>query len=220
MSVPEMSSGTFSSTDGGIPYEELLSFTDAQLLDTMRGGNTDAFEVLFKRYHRLIQLRALRILRDIAEAEDLTQVVFMEIYRNMRQVEPVNGSLKVWLLQRAHSRSVNRRNYLLVRQFHSQVEMAAIDEQQGIWSPRRSVAHETFHVMNEILSALPEAQRQTIQMHFFEGLSLRDIAQKRDETFSNVRNHYYRGLMRLRDYLEKGIRQKPKSPYIVPSGEV
>jgi RNA polymerase sigma-70 factor (ECF subfamily) len=143
----------------------------------------------------------------------------MEIYRSMRQVEPVNGSLKVWLLQRAHSRSVNRRNYLLVRRFHSQVEMAEVEEQQGIWSPRRSPAQETLQVMNEVLSALPEAQRQTIEMHFFEGLSLRDIAKRRNETFSNVRNHYYRGLMRLRGYLEKGIRQKSEGPYVVPSGE-
>ncbi len=204
---------------GRTPYAELRALSDERLLHEMRAGNADAFAVIFKRYHRLVHVLALRVLRDAGEAEDLTQNVFLEVYRQMGQIDPERGTLRVWLLQRAQSRSVNRRNYLLVRQFHKQVELAAVETEQGLWSPRQAPIQEAKQVTNEVLAALPEAQRQTIELHFFEGLSLKEIAVRRDETFSNVRHHYYRGLEKLRLYLEKGIRQESARSSVVPSGE-
>ncbi len=212
--------GDFGGCHDRIPYAELLAFSDEQLIQEMHAGNTDAFAVIFKRYHRLVHLVALRVLRDAGEAEDLTQTVFLEIYRKLGQFDPARGTLKVWLLQHAQSRSVNRRNYLLVRQFHNQVELSAVEEERRLWSPRRRPVQETNHVTNEVLTALPEAQRQTIEMYFFEGLSLKEIAERRDETFSNVRHHYYRGLERLRFYLNKGIRHDGEDSPIVRTGEV
>ena len=193
--------------------------SDEQLIREMLAGNTDAFAVVFKRYHRLVHLVALRVLRDAGEAEDLTQTVFLEVYRKLGQFDAARGTLKVWLLQHAHSRSINRRNYLLVRQFHNQVDLTAVEDERGLWSPIRPPVQETNQVTNEVLSALPEAQRQTIEMYFFQGLSLKEIAQRRDETFSNVRHHYYRGMERLRFYLEKGIRHEAENSSVVPSGE-
>jgi RNA polymerase sigma-70 factor (ECF subfamily) len=217
MSVPEIPCGGSSER---ISYAELLALSDELLIRELLAGNTDAFAVVFKRYHRLVHLVALRVLRDAGEAEDLTQTVFLEVYRKLGQFDAARGTLKVWLLQHAHSRSINRRNYLLVRQFHSQVDLTAVEEERSLWSPTRPPVQETNQVTNEVLSALPEAQRQTIEMYFFQGLSLKEIAQRRDETFSNVRHHYYRGLERLRFYLEKGIRREAENSSVVPSGEV
>ena len=216
MSVREIARG---GSPDRISYAELLALSDEQLIREMLAGNTDAFAVVFKRYHRLVHLVALRVLRDAGEAEDLTQTVFLEVYRKLGQFDAARGTLKVWLLQHAHSRSINRRNYLLVRQFHNQVDLTAVEDERGLWSPIRPPVQETNQVTNEVLSALPEAQRQTIEMYFFQGLSLKEIAQRRDETFSNVRHHYYRGMERLRFYLEKGIRHEAENSSVVPSGE-
>ena len=216
MSVREAVSGGWSER---IPYAELLAFNDEQLIEEMRAGNTDAFAVVFKRYHRLVHLVALQVLRDAGEAEDLTQTVFLQIYRSLGQFDLAKGSLKGWLLLHAQRRSLNRRNYLLVRQFHNQAEITAVDEENGLWSPRLSPVQEATQVTNEVLSALPEAQRVTIEMYFFEGLSLKEIAERRKETFSNVRHHYYRGLERLRFYLEKGIPREAGDSAVVRSGE-
>lgn len=212
--------GVFGSDSDRIPYAELLAFGDEQLVHEMQAGNTDAFAVIFKRYHRLIHLVALRVLRDAGEAEDLTQTIFLEIYRNLGQFDAARGTLKVWLLQRAQSRSINRRNYLLVRQFHKQLELASAAEEHGLWSPKQAPAQEMDQVTNEVLSALPEAQRQTIELHFFQGLTLKEIAERRNETFWNARHHYYRGLERLRAYLTKGIPQKVEHSSVIRTGEV
>jgi RNA polymerase sigma-70 factor (ECF subfamily) len=61
------------------PYADLLSRNDDEVMRELQAGNTDAFAVVFRRYHRLIHVTALRILRDTGEAEDLTQSVGHEI---------------------------------------------------------------------------------------------------------------------------------------------
>ena len=200
-----------------IPYAELQDCPDETLVEEIHGGNADAFAVIFKRYHRLVHVTALNIVRDAGEAEDLTQTVFLEIYRHLRQFDPARGTLKVWLLQFAYSRSMHRRNYLFVRQFHKQVELGEADARASHWSPSRLQPQEATRLTGEALAVLPEPQRRTIEMFFFEGLTLREIAKRRNENYPNVRNHYYRGLECLRSYLQSGPR--PVGPTIVPMGE-
>ena len=197
---------------GHVPYSELLELSDEPLMQELQSGNTDAFAIVFKRYHRLVHATALHILRDAHEAEDLTQSVFLETYRRAGQFDARRGTLKVWLLQYAYSRSINRRNYLLVRHFYSQTEVNAVDEEASLWSPSRLQFQEARRLANEALDALPDAQRKTIEMFFFEGLSFKEIAKRRNESLSCVRHHYYRGLERLRSYLDSRPQkdQRPK----------
>ncbi len=201
-------------------YAELLACTDNQLLQQMRGGNNDAFAVIFRRYHRLVHVTALRILRDAAEAEDLTQSVFLEIYRKAGQFDPARGTLKVWLLQYAYSRSLSRRNYLQARQVRIENGNENIEESATLWWPMRPPVQETALLTEQILATLPDAQRETIKMFFFQGLSLKEIAEHRQETFFNVRHHYYRGLKRLRTVLENGVKVTGPKPCVVQFGEV
>jgi RNA polymerase sigma-70 factor, ECF subfamily len=195
-------------------YSDLGTFDDQILVSQLQSGNADAFAVIFERYHRLVHVTALRILRDAAEAEDLTQSVFLEFYRNAGQFDSARGTLKVWLLQYAYSRSNNRRNYLLVRRLYSKVDLSAIDEASSLWSPGRLQMQESSRLATEALESLPEAQRQTIEMFFFQGLDFREIARRRNEKFSNVRHHYYRGLQSLRLYLENDSRTEEARPAV------
>jgi RNA polymerase sigma-70 factor (ECF subfamily) len=203
------------STDGGqvsgdqqprelIPYAELLNLDDERLMRELVAGRDDAFAVIFQRYHRLVHTTALRLLRDAGEAEDLTQAVFFEIYGRAGQFDPARGTLKIWLLQFAYSRSMNRRNYLSVRHFKRQEEIGEAEKAQGIWSPFSLHTPESICLSDELIAILPEAQRRTIEMFFFEGLTLKEIAERTEQTFSNVRHHYYRGLERLREFLATG----------------
>lgn len=203
-----------------IPYADLLNLSDEQVMQALQMGNTDAFAVVFKRYHRLVHVIALRTLRDAGEAEDLTQAVFLEAYRNAGQFESRKGTLKGWLLRYAYSRSINRLNYLMVRQFHSWTKLDETDEMQSLWSPAQLPRQETARLTSEVLASLPEAQKQTIEMFFFEGLTFKEIAQKRNETFTNVRHHYYRGLRRLRCFLGNGLQSEGPGRSVAPGGEI
>src|SRR5579871_2886690 len=99
----------------GLGFDGLSKLADAQLLAHLTAGHNDALAILFDRYHRLVLSVAFKILRDPAEAEDVMQSVFLEIYRVASQFEESRGSAKVWLLLYAYHRSMNRREYLKVR---------------------------------------------------------------------------------------------------------
>src|SRR5213082_2142003 len=81
---------------------------DEKIMSEVQADNGDAFAVLFDRFHRLVLVTALKIVRDVSEAEEVTQNVFFEIYRIAEKFDSAKGSLKVWLLQYAYHRSMNR----------------------------------------------------------------------------------------------------------------
>ena len=185
-----------------LSYSDLLQLGDERLMQEVCAGNGDAFAVVFKRYHRLVHTVALRILRDAAEAEDVTQTVFLEIFRNAVQFDSRRGILKVWLLQYAYSRSTNRRNYLTVRHAYDSADVSALDEVSAFWSPARLPLQESNQLSNEAMACLSDSQRQTIEMFFFDGLTCKEIAGRTGDTYANVRHQYYRGLDKMRSFFD------------------
>jgi RNA polymerase sigma-70 factor (ECF subfamily) len=181
---------------------QLQQLSDEEVMHAVQQGNGDAFAVLFDRFHRLVLVTALKIVRDVSEAEEVTQNVFFEIYRIAEKFDAAKGSLKVWLLQYAYHRSMNRRNYLVLRQFYNRPELdEVLDWEEGTQGPPQLFSQEIARVVKEALGTLNAAQKRTIEMVFFEGLTLRDVSETTKESLCNVRNHYYRGLERLRNCL-------------------
>jgi RNA polymerase sigma-70 factor, ECF subfamily len=209
----------FASSDQHIPYAELQGLNDERLVEAVRWGNADAFAVIFRRFHRLVHVTAWKILRDAGEAEDLTQTVFLEIYRSLGQFDPARGTLKVWLLQFTYSRAMHRRNYLAVRGLNCQRDLGGTEE-KVLHPPSAGLQpQERVRLTDQVIALLSPPQRETIEMYFYEGLTLREIAERRNEKFSNVRHHYYRGLERLRFFMENGIPREVATAIAVPSGE-
>src|SRR5713101_5405965 len=158
------------------------ALSDEQLMLEVQRGDGDAFAVLFDRYHRLVLTVALRIVHDVGEAQEVTQNVFFEFYRSARRFDPTRGTLKVWLLQFAYHRSINRRNYLLLRQFYNRpdLEEATVWEASGKTTPR-TPAQEIKRLIEEALGTLNEPQRQTVQSVVLDGLTLREVAERSGE---------------------------------------
>src|SRR5262249_53521093 len=79
---------------------------DAELMADMHAPSGDPLGALICRYGRLVHRVALDILHDAGEAEDVTQEVFLEVYRKAHLYDPSRGSVRVWLLQYAYHRSL------------------------------------------------------------------------------------------------------------------
>src|SRR6266849_414495 len=139
------------------------ALSDEELMLEVQRGDGDAFAVLFDRYNRLVLTVALRIVHDAGEAQEVTQNVFFEFYRSARRFDPARGKLKVWLLQFAYHRSINRRNYLLLRQFYNRpdLEEAMAWEASARTTPRIP-AQELKQVVQEALTTLPEIQKSIV----------------------------------------------------------
>jgi RNA polymerase sigma-70 factor (ECF subfamily) len=174
---------------------------DETLMLELKGGRVEALAVLFDRYQRLVFTVAKRILRDSAEAEDLTQDVFIEIYRKANLYDPGKGSFKTWVLQYAYHRSFNRRKYLALR--HSHRASPEIPQNQrapeGAGSYDQLIRHRVcVETLKRGMAALTDKERVVIEWVSFEGLTLREASTRMRVSYVNVRNHYYRGLRKLR----------------------
>lgn len=168
----------------------------------LQAGNDDALAILYDRYYNAVLGVGLRVLRDRGEAEDILQNVFLEIADKVGQFDPARGTVLVWILQCAYGRSLNRRNYLLVRRFYANVAMSDLSEfEQGTLRLYAEAPQECARFVREALALLSESQRRTIEMVHFEGLNLKDVAERTEQTFSNTRHHYYRGMAKLREHL-------------------
>ena len=186
-------------------YVELERLSDDQLMASMQAGCDDALAVLFDRYHRLVLSIALKIVRDRGEAEDVMQNVFLDIFRAVRQFDPSKGSTKVWIFQYAYHRAISRRQYLSTRSFYVQESEQAIEDHltAGDFGLGKLSPEELRQLLKQGLATLNEAQRRVIELASFEGLSMKEIADRMEESVANVRNHYYRGLQKLRSFIER-----------------
>ncbi len=176
---------------------------DQTLIDQMRHGRSDAIGILFDRYSRLIFAVAKKILRDPEEAEDLTQEVFIEIYKKAHLYDANKGTVKVWLLQYAYHRSLNRRRYLALRSF-SEVSPTMMLTHLEIAADRDGFEaitnREWQERLKEGMKELTEKERQIINLVSIDGLTMREASARTRESYASCRNRYYRGLKKLRDF--------------------
>jgi RNA polymerase sigma-70 factor (ECF subfamily) len=184
-------------------HAELERLGDDEVMAHLQAGSHDALAVLFDRYHRLVLSIALRIVRDAGEAEDVMQIVFLDVFKAAAQFDPARGSTKVWLLQYAYHRALSRKRYLNVRSFYDQANDDRPPGPAG-WDRATAGAElEQRDLLQKGLASLAERQRQVIEWASFEGLSMREIADRTGETLVNVRHHYYRGLRKLRAFVQR-----------------
>ena len=170
---------------------------DEELLHQISGGSKDAIALLFRRYRNAVLAISQRILRDSSEAEDLCQEVFLLLFEKAKLFDPKKGSASSWIIQIAYHRAMNRRQYLAHRQHYSALEFD--EELTGVGRKPLILDELTAsNLLNRVRGQLSEPQRETLELHFFEGYSLSEIAEKTNQTLGNVRHHYYRGLERLR----------------------
>jgi len=168
----------------------------------LQQGHSDALAQLFDRYHGLVFGVASRILRDNGEAEDIVQAVFLEIFQAAAQYDRLKGSARIWILQYAYHRSFNRRRYLILRGFYERADASGPLRECTPVSYGESLDRvETVKTLQEAFRHLTKAQRHTLELAFYEGLTMREIEQRTGWSVDNVKHHYYRGLDKLRSIL-------------------
>jgi RNA polymerase sigma-70 factor (ECF subfamily) len=176
--------------------------SDEDLMALIRDEDSGALDTLFSRHSRLVFSIALRILRDIGEAEEVVQECFLYVYRKAVIFEPSRGSAKVWIVQVAYSRARDRKAHLSRRGFyiHTDIEsLRADDLLTGQGDVEREIgAKLDFDRLQCAFEDLTAIQRETLKLFYFEDMGLREISEQLREPVGNVRHHFYRGLERLR----------------------
>ena len=186
--------------------DNLRQEPDAELVRLLVAGNHDAMTVIFERYYRLVMSVALRMLHDVAEAEDVVQIVFTHFFQKANLFDATKGNLGTWLLQYAYGRTINHKRSLNARHFYDQVPLDETDPD----SPPASYVHafgldprDATRLVEQILPKLNEKQRFVIERVFFEGVKISEVASQTGEPLGNLLHAYYRGIKKLRRFLHE-----------------
>jgi RNA polymerase sigma-70 factor (ECF subfamily) len=184
---------------------------DEALVTLIRDGSAEALGVLFHRYARTVRGVAYRVLRDSCEADDLLQDIFMLVHRLCGTFDSSKGSARFWILQMTYRRAISRRRYLTSRHFYTRLDLDQAANQLGDTAAKSGslgnpmdAALDRREALQNWLVELSESQQQTLHLFFFEGYTFEEIAAKLGQTVGNARNHYYRGLDKLRKRISAG----------------
>jgi RNA polymerase sigma-70 factor, ECF subfamily len=181
--------------------EQLRCLPDEPLCREAAKGNQEAFLALFDRYWGQVFRLANSIIRDQGEAEDLAQTLFLEVHTSMLRFDEQKGSFRTLLLRYAYTRAIDQRRRLECHRFYSSVEFNDVDPSMLLHdSPLASglSIEEGTRLIEQAMKQLDEKQRSTVELYFFRGLSLNEIAHQQGDSFGNVRHHLYRGLEKMR----------------------
>jgi RNA polymerase sigma-70 factor (ECF subfamily) len=189
----------------------VLECPDEELMVRLQSSDSTALDVLFDRYSRLVLGIALRVLHDYGEAEDVVQDVFFHVFQKATLFDRSKGSAKGWIVQVAYHRALDKRAHLGRRGFYLGTDVESLDDTLlGETDLDREIGARLNRAqLEKAFEELPEMQRRTLELFYFEGLDLREISKTLNEPLPNVRHHYYRGLAKLRkSAFVKKLREK------------
>jgi RNA polymerase sigma-70 factor (ECF subfamily) len=181
------------------------SDSDRALVRKLQAGNTDALAMLYDRYAPMVYTLALKMLHNAAEAEDLTQEAFVNFWQQQKY-DPDRGSVGSYLATYTRSRALDR---LRVGGGRRNI-MKKVQRMTGA-TPRpptpleQAAQSERQQRLREALNHLSPAEREVLEIAYFEGLSQSQIAQRLGIPLGTVKTRSRQGLLRLRDHLGNDI---------------
>jgi RNA polymerase sigma-70 factor (ECF subfamily) len=175
----------------------------ADLVRRLAAGDRAAFAPFYDRYAPFVYPLVLRIVRDRADAADVLQEIFWDAWQAAGGHDPERGTPEAWLLNRARSRAVDRARSVRRRgeTFVAPLDEAPAAAPAGAADPADTISDRGG--VRSALAALPDTQRQAIELAYWDGLTQREIAGRVEQPLGTVRTRIRLGLERLREALRR-----------------
>jgi len=194
--VPEGELASASGTGAPSANEELV-----QLLKACSLGEEAAFATLYDATAARLFGLVLRTVRDRAQAEEVTQDAYLDIWRNSSRFDPGRGSALSWLMTIGHRKAVDRvRSAEAARRRDTAYEAR---EQSAPFDQTVEDAHRNLDAqrVRKALATLTEAQRGALELAYFGGYTHSEVAVMLDLPLGTAKTRIRDGLIRLRDTL-------------------
>ncbi|MGA1540414.1 MAG: sigma-70 family RNA polymerase sigma factor [Chthoniobacterales bacterium] len=163
-----------------------------------------ALEQLYDRYSNIIYATAMKFLKEDADAQDVVQDVFIQIWDKAKLYDPAKGKPLTWALTLTRNRSIDRiraiqRRTRLRDDFEKET---VVDESAGVREALSGVdASEKSQILRDAVGRLSPEQRNVIELAFFSGFTQSEIADRLGEPLGTIKARARRGLMKLKEIL-------------------
>jgi RNA polymerase sigma-70 factor (ECF subfamily) len=168
---------------------------DSDLINSVAHGDEAALGELYDRYAGLVYSVALRVLRDTAAAEEILQDIFFQLWQKASQFDASRGAMASWLVVMARNRSISR----LRRK--SSIEETNVED-IVVAKPYRIenslMQSEMLAKVRGAMDGLPAAQRNAVELAYFEGLTHSEIAERTGEPLGTIKTRLRSAVETLR----------------------
>jgi RNA polymerase sigma-70 factor (ECF subfamily) len=206
-----VATSSISSTPINVPPVNVIPLTDENQRDDSEGtlvqhaqrGDEQAFATLYQLHNKLVYSVCLRMTKDVAEAEDLTQEAFIQVFRNLNSFRG-GSAFSTWLYRVAV-------NTVLMKLRRKSPTVLSLDEPVSRDSPslKREVEKEDLNlrgaidriVLRRAIDELPRGCGQIFDLHEVEGYAHREIAEKLQCSIGNSKSQLHKAKMKMRELL-------------------
>ena len=176
--------------------------SDEALLERLAAGPDErALSDLYDRYQAQMYGLAMRITRDPALAQDAVQEAFVGVWRNAARYAAGRSTVRTWMLSIAHHRAIDivRRRRPTTALPETETADAALSS-PDVWPEVAQTLDRA--AVTSAMATLPDAQRDAIQLAYFEGLTQVEIAERTSTPLGTVKSRVRLGLLAMRRVLE------------------
>jgi RNA polymerase sigma-70 factor (ECF subfamily) len=222
-------------TMGNLASAFTLQSEEAALVAELRAGSEEAFAWLIERYHKPIFSLLARMVHDRADAADLTQEVFVKVFRGVGSFHG-ESSLRTWIYRIALREASNRRRWWSRhRQQEVAIEQEIVDGECGapfllkdtLQDPSESPYEIAVHTENRerveaALNKVPEPFRTTLILRDIEGFVYEEVAEMQGVNLGTVKSRLVRGRAHLKAALMQETEAKASietAGFDIPLGE-
>jgi RNA polymerase sigma-70 factor (ECF subfamily) len=185
----------------------MTALSDEQVLAAVARGEHLALRVLHERYSGAVFALALRMVADREVAEEVTQEVFLRVWRHAASYDPARGRAPTWVLGLTHHLAIDqiRRRKVQAQpmpvtddgeSLATQTPDPSVDVEREVWGAERR------QVLTTALGHLPAPQREVIEHAYYRGLTQVEIADRVGIPLGTVKTRLRLGLRKLRDILQ------------------
>ncbi|MDB6171831.1 MAG: putative polymerase sigma factor, sigma-24-like protein [Chthoniobacteraceae bacterium] len=185
--------------------------SDEELMRGVQDEDPTALAVLYDRYSSVLKALIMRIIHNEAEADDLLQEIFMELWNHARNYSQEKGKPLGWMVTLTRRRSIDR---LRKRQSYARAEerlQQQTEQQPDAWInntvDQEIESSDLRKMLEKVISSLPPAQQQAIDLAFFKGMSQREIAAYTHIPLGTIKTRLELGLKKIADGL-KGLKDE------------
>ncbi len=170
--------------------------TDIELIrEVLQGSNARAFETLMKRYTSQVYGAALRLMKDEENAQDVTQMAFIQAFRQLDSWRGENFGAWVTIIA----------NHIALRLMEKEKRRQTDPLDENIDPPNEEYNEQRelqLQALEKAITQLPDTDRQIIQWHYYEGVTLQTIAQRLGQTENNIKVRMFRIRERIKKKMQ------------------
>ncbi len=176
---------------------------DILLMGRIAARDAEAYGEIFDEYGSTVLGFLVGMLRDRAQAEEVLQDTFLQVWRQAGRYRPEGATPRGWLLMIARSRALDRVRSQRSRHEREQVVASDPALSASVQAPEidELESDERRREVSGALAALPDEQRRCIELAFYDGMTHRQIAEDLEQPLGTVKSRILMGMNKLRQTL-------------------